>query len=259
MSAPRAVVAEDEALLRQSLLQLLGEVWPQLQVVAECEDGASALESIAELRPDVVFLDIRMPGLTGIEVARGIAEVSPATQVVFVTAYDQYAIDAFEQGAVDYLLKPVARERLQATVQRVQARAAAGRADPALLEALLQRLAQRPAAPAPEKPPMAWITASAGRETRLVMLDDVAYFQADNKYTVVMTAEGESLLRTPLRELLEVLDPRTFKQVHRSTIVNMKAVSSVSRDDTGKGCLKLKNRPETLTVSQPFMSLFRGM
>jgi DNA-binding LytR/AlgR family response regulator len=259
MSALRAVVAEDEALLRESLLQLLGEVWPDLQIVDECEDGASALESIAEHLPDVVFLDIRMPGLTGIEVARGISEVSPATQVVFVTAYDQYAIDAFEQGAVDYLLKPVARERLEATVQRVQARAAAGGHDHAMLEALLQRLARRPATPTPEKPPMAWITANSGRETRLVMLDDVAYFQADNKYTVVMTAEGEALLRTPLRELLEVLDPSTFKQVHRSTIVNMKAVSSVSRDETGKGCLKLKNRPETLTVSQPFMGLFRGM
>ena len=251
------VVAEDEELLRTSLLLQLGEVWPGLRIVAECEDGASALESIAELQPDVAFLDIRMPGLTGIEVARGLADASPRTQVVFVTAYDQYAIDAFEQGAIDYLLKPITRERLLATVQRIQARAAAGHPDGATLEALLRHLSARemPAS----KPPLVWITASAGKDTRLIMVDDVAYFQADNKYTTVMTAEGESLLRTPLRELLDSLDAATFKQIHRSTIVNMKAVASVSRDDTGRGRLKLKNRPETLTVSQPFMSLFRNM
>ena len=253
----RGVIAEDEELLRTALSSLLKEAWPQLQIVAECEDGASALESIADLQPDVAFLDIRMPGLTGIEVARGLADASPRTQVVFVTAYDQYAIDAFEQGAIDYLLKPITRERLLATVQRIQARAAAGHPDGATLEALLRHLSARemPAS----KPPLVWITASAGKDTRLIMVDDVAYFQADNKYTTVMTAEGESLLRTPLRELLDSLDAATFKQIHRSTIVNMKAVASVSRDDTGRGRLKLKNRPETLTVSQPFMSLFRNM
>ena len=253
----RGVIAEDEELLRTALSSLLKEAWPQLQIVAECEDGASALESIAELQPDVAFLDIRLPGLTGIEVARGLADASPRTQVVFVTAYDQYAIDAFEQGAIDYLLKPITRERLLATVQRIQARAAAGHPDGATLEALLRHLSARemPAS----KPPLVWITASAGKDTRLIMVDDVAYFQADNKYTTVMTAEGESLLRTPLRELLDSLDAATFKQIHRSTIVNMKAVASVSRDDTGRGRLKLKNRPEMLTVSQPFMSLFRNM
>ncbi|MBB3822706.1 DNA-binding LytR/AlgR family response regulator [Xanthomonas arboricola] len=259
MSALRAVIAEDEALLRQSLLTLLGEVCPQLQVVGECEDGAGALETIATEQPDVVFLDIRMPGLTGIEVARGMREVSPRTQVVFVTAYDQYAIDAFEHGAVDYLLKPISRERLQATWQRVQQRAAAaGQPDSSLLEALLQRLSARPATPA-AAPPLAWLTASSGRETRLIALDEVAYFQADHKYTTVMTAAGEALLRTPLRELLDVLDPQVFKQIHRSTIVNMKAVALVIREDTGKGRLALRGRSETLTVSQPFMSLFRGM
>ena len=253
----RGVIAEDEELLRTALSSLLKEAWPKLQIVAECEDGASALESIAELQPDVAFLDIRMPGLTGIEVARGLADASPRTQVVFVTAYDQYAIDAFEQGAIDYLLKPITRERLLATVQRIQARAAAGHPDGATLEALLRHLSARemPAS----KPPLVWITASTGKDTRLIMVDDVAYFQADNKYTTVMTAEGESLLRTPLRELLDSLDAATFKQIHRSTIVNMKAVASVSRDDTGRGRLKLKNRPEMLTVSQPFMSLFRNM
>ena len=252
------VVAEDEELLRTSLLLQLGEVWPGLRIVAECEDGASALEAIAEHKPDVAFLDIRMPGLTGIEVAAALSEVSPRTQVVFVTAYDQYAIDAFEQGAVDYLLKPVARDRLQATVQRLQARVAAGRSDPATLDALLQHLARRPAEPE-AAPPLAWITANSGRETRLIMLDEVAYFRADSKYTVVVTAEGEALLRTPLKELLEALDPRQFRQVHRSTIVNLKAVASVVRDDSGKGTLRLKGRSETLPISVPFMALFKGM
>lgn len=252
---PKCVIAEDEALLRHALVAMLREAWPQLEIVAECEDGGEALEAIAEHRPDVAFLDIRMPGLTGLEVASAMAENSPATQVVFVTAYDQYAIDAFETGAVDYLLKPVSRERLAATAQRLQARAAAGQADPGVIAALIEKLGlQRKSAE-----PLVWITASAGRETRLIMVDDVAYFRADNKYTVVMTAEGESLLRKPIRELLEALDPATFKQIHRSTIVNLKAIASIVRDDSGKGIVRLKQRPETLTVSQPYMTLFRNM
>lgn len=255
---PKCVIAEDELLLRQALLAALGKAWPQLEIVAECEDGASALEAIAEHRPDVAFLDIRMPGLTGLEVAAASAEASPATQIVFVTAYDQYAIDAFEYGAIDYLLKPIAADRLAATVQRVQTRAAAGHADAAALAALIKQLGAR----APEvrrEPPLSWITASTGRETRLILLDDVVYFRADNKYTTVMTADGEALLRKPIRELLDVLDPAVFRQIHRSTIVNMKAVVSIVRDDTGKGIVRLRQRPETLTVSQPFMVLFRNM
>lgn len=254
----KGVIAEDEALLRQSLLTSLGQAWPELEIVAECEDGASALEAIAEHQPDVAFLDIRMPGLTGLEVAAASAEASPATQIVFVTAYDQYAIDAFERGAVDYLLKPIAADRLAATVQRVQARAAAGQTDAAALAALVKQLDARLPSNRTE-PPLSWVTASSGRETRLILLDDVAYFRADHKYTTVITADGESLLRTPIRELLEVLDPTVFKQIHRSTIVNMKAIASIARDDTGKGIVRLRQRPETLTVSQPFMTLFRNM
>ncbi|WP_457383330.1 LytR/AlgR family response regulator transcription factor [Rhodanobacter sp. TND4EL1] len=252
------VIAEDEALLRQALMGALATAWPQLKIVAECEDGASALQAIADHRPDVAFLDIRMPGLTGLEVAAASAQSSPATQIVFVTAYDQYAIDAFERGAIDYLLKPIAAERLAATVQRVQARAAAGQVDTAALAALIGQFAAQPRE-APGEPPLNWITASTGRETRLVLLDDVIYFRADNKYTTVMTADGEALLRTPIRELLEVLDPAVFRQIHRSTIVNMKAIAGVVRDDTGKGVLRLRQRPETLSVSQPFMTLFRNM
>ncbi|HEY0662275.1 MAG TPA: LytTR family DNA-binding domain-containing protein [Lysobacter sp.] len=253
-----AVIAEDEALLRAALLEQLQATWPQLHVIAECEDGASALEALDEHQPDVAFLDIRMPGLSGLEVAAGAAQASPHTQIVFVTAYDQYAVDAFERGAIDYLLKPIAPERLAATVQRLQSRMAAGATDAAALSEVLARLGA--ALPRNDtRPPLTWITASAGRETRLILVDDVAYFRADNKYTTVMTAEGEALLRTPIRELLGVLDTNTFKQIHRSTIVNLKAIAGIVRDDTGKGTVRLKNRPETLTVSQPFMTLFRHM
>jgi DNA-binding LytR/AlgR family response regulator len=253
----KCVVAEDEALLRESLLGLLAEAWPELEVVAACEDGGSALEAIAAHQPDVAFLDIRMPGLTGLEVASALAEASPHTRVVFVTAYNQYAVDAFERGAVDYLLKPVARDRLLATVARLKQRAPAG-PDPAQLAALLQQLGRALPA-ASREPPLVWLTASSGAETRLIMVDDVAYFQSDSKYTVVMTQQGESLLRKPIRELLDVLDPNIFKQIHRSTIVNLKAIASVTRDESGRGIVKLRTRPETLSVSQPFMTLFKNM
>jgi DNA-binding LytR/AlgR family response regulator len=259
VSEPRttALIAEDEALLRDALLAQLRAAWPGLQVIAECEDGASALEAIATHMPDVAFLDIRMPGLTGLEVAAAAAEASPRTQIVFVTAYDKHALDAFDRGAVDYLLKPVTPERLAATVQRLQSRTAP--VDAAALRALLQRLG--PVRPPPEDAaePLVWLTASAGRETRLIPVDEVAYFRADHKYTTVVTADGEALLRTPLRELLLRLDPHTFKQIHRSTIVNLRAIAGITRDDSGRGTVRLRARPETLTVSAPFMALFRHM
>ncbi|MFD2365646.1 LytR/AlgR family response regulator transcription factor [Pseudoduganella sp. GCM10020061] len=249
------VIAEDEALLRDALVQMLGEAWPELEIVAAVDDGGAALEAIDRLKPDVAFLDIRMPGLTGIEVAGAMASASPGTQIVFVTAYDQYAIDAFDKGAVDYLQKPVSKDRLAHTVARLKARAGA---DAAKLAELLKVLA--PAMPPKARhEPLVWLTASTGTETRLIMIEDVAYFQSDSKYTVVMTSQGESLLRKPIRELLEVLDPAVFKQIHRSTIVNLRAIASVTRDETGRGVVKLKNRPETLTVSQPFMALFKAM
>lgn len=252
------VVAEDEALLREALVRALADAWPELQIVAECADGGSALEAIAEHQPDVAFLDIRMPGLTGLEVAAAAVAASPRTQVVFVTAYDQYAIDAFDTGVVDYLLKPIAADRLAHTVQRVRSRIASGTGDAEALAGLLQKLTVAlPRKLASE--PLVWLTASTGNATRLILVQDVLYFRADNKYTVVMTAEGEALLRKPIKDLLEVLDPTGFKQIHRSTIVNLKAIDSITRDDTGKGYIKLKSRPETLTVSQPFMALFRNM
>ena len=249
------IVAEDEALLRQALLDQLAQAWPQLQVIAACEDGASALEAIAEHQPQIAFLDIRMPGLSGLDVAAAATQVSPRTQIVFVTAYDQYAVDAFERGAIDYLLKPISPERLAATVQRLQARAEMPDAD--ALSALIDRLGRQQRDATVE--PLTWLTASAGRETRLILVDDVAYFRADNKYTTVVTADGEALLRTPIRELLNVLDPGIFKQIHRSTIVNLKAIAGIVRDDSGRGTVRLKSRPETLAVSAPYMALFKHM
>jgi len=252
------VVAEDEQLFREALLALLREEWPDLEVLAACEDGGAALEAIGEHKPDVAFLDIRMPGLTGLEVAAATAEASPATQIVFVTAYDQYAIQAFERGAVDYLLKPIARERLVGTIARIKGRVGQVGEHGATLAALLKELgAVLP--PKPVEAPLVWLTASSGKETRLIMVDDIAYFQSDHKYTTVMTAQGESLLRTPLHELMAKLDPNHFKQIHRSTIVNMRMVAAVVRDDSGRGKMRLKNRPETLPVSLTFMPLFKNM
>lgn len=250
------IIAEDEDLLRQALVEKLHAAWPELQVLAECEDGASAVDALVEHKPDIAFLDIRMPGLNGLEVAAAAAEISPRTQIVFVTAYDQYAIDAFERGAIDYLLKPIKPERLSATIERLQTRT--GNPDAAALAQLLERLditTRNPDAPEP----LTWITASAGKETRLILVDDVAYFRADHKYTTVVTAEGEALLRTPIKDLLPVLDPATFKQIHRSTIVNLKAIAGITRDDAGRGIARLRHRPETLSVSAPFMALFRNM
>jgi DNA-binding LytR/AlgR family response regulator len=254
---PKCVVAEDEALLREDLIAALARAWPGLDIVAACEDGASALEAIAEHKPEVAFLDIRMPGLTGMEVASAATEASPATQIVFVTAYNQYAIDAFDRGAVDYLLKPIVPARLDATVERLKSRIESGDADTERLAAILEEL--RVKMPAPAKSSFEWITASVGKETRLILVADVAYFKAEDKYTVVATAEGEALIRKSIRELLDALDPSIFKQVHRSTIVNLKAIAGITRDETGRGTIRLKGRSETLAVSLTFMPLFRNM
>ncbi len=254
----KCVVAEDEALLREELLLQLRRAWPELEVVAACEDGAEALEAIASYKPEVAFLDIRMPGLTGLEVAAAAAEASPATQIVFVTAYNQYAIDAFDRGAVDCGPKPIDPARLAATVQRVKSRIGSDRSDAAALAAIIEQLRAKVPNEA-KNPPLAWITASVGKETRVIPVEDVAYFKSDEKYTLVVTAAGEALIRKPLRDLLDALDPVVFKQIHRSTIVNMKAIEAITRDDSGRGTMTLKNRPETLAVSISFMPLFRNM
>lgn len=260
---PSAVIAEDEALLREALRGAITRAWPMLEIVAECEDGGSALEAIAQHQPDVAFLDIRMPGLSGLEVAGAATTASPRTRIVFTTAYDQYALDAFERGALDYLLKPVDDARLAATVERLQARLAqeegeAHAADLAKLRALLDQLAGGLPREATQAP-LTWITASNGRETQLIGIGDVLYFRAADKYTTVVTAEGEALLRTPIKDLMAMLDPVDFKQIHRSTIVNLRAIASITREDGGRGVVRLKDRPETLAVSQPYMALFRNM
>lgn len=252
------LIAEDERLFRDALSKLLAEQWPELNVVALCEDGAEALEMLAEHKPNVAFLDIRMPGLSGLDVAAACAELSPDTHVVFVTAYNQYAIDAFDKGAIDYLLKPVEPKRLAASIARLKSRLHSGERDSAALASLIEHLQkQLPARQAAE--PLVWITASTGKDSRLILVDDVLYFQADSKYTTVVTREGEALLRTPLRELIARLDASQFKQIHRATIVNLKAVASISRDETGRGSILLKDRAESLAVSSTYMPLFKNM
>lgn len=197
-------------------------------------------------------------------------DVSPSTRLVFVTAYDQYAIDAFDEGAVDYLLKPVSSDRLATTVARLKlqlghpSNAAANAVTRRTLQqqeaifALAKRLATT-LTTSSQDAPLVWVTASSGRETRLIMIDDVVYFQSDSKYTVVMTADGESLLRTPLSDIIARLDMNTFRQIHRGTVVNMRAVASITRDEAGRGKMRLKARPETLTVSLTYMPLFKNM
>lgn len=259
MNKPNScVVAEDEQIFRDALLKLLAIQWPDLDIVAACDDGAEALEAIAEHQPAYAFLDIRMPGLSGIDVAAAALEISPSTQIVFVTAYNQYAIDAFEKGAVDYLLKPIEPKRLASTIERLQTRTFNGSHNPVALQSLIEQLGKS-LPPKVVAEPMVWLTASTGKESRLIMIEDVLYFQSDSKYTTVVTAEGEALLRTPIRDLINRLDNQQFKQIHRATIVNMKAVASIVRDESGRGIIKLKGRTETLAVSLTFMPLFRNM
>ena len=274
MTAPaapalRALVADDERLLREQLKTRLASAWPELQIVGEARDGLEALAQAEALRPDVVFLDIRMPGMTGIEAAREIVALPDwKGEIVFVTAYDEYAIAAFEQGALDYLLKPVETGRLAQTAQRLKDRLAARRsagsaaADEAALDALLERLMklQHGMAQPPGSPPayMQWIQAATGSTTRLIAVPEVLFFRSDEKYTRVQTRQQESFIRTPIRDLLPQLDPQQFWQIHRSTIVNLSAVASVTRDDTGRQKVHLNGHPEVLEVSRSFAHLFRG-
>jgi len=250
MGAPTAIIAEDEPVLRAQLRELLGAVWPELKIVASAEDGLQAIEALRRHAPDVLFLDIEMPGLTGLDVAR---QASDRHHVVFVTAYNQYAVAAFEEGAVDYVMKPLNAERLATACGRVKGRLGAA---PASLENLLRLLARMSA---PGQSYLRWINATMGAEVKLITVDEVHYFQADTKYTRVVTAQGESLIRKSLKELLDELDPALFWQIHRSTIVNVGAIAGVTRDFAGRLSVKLKDRKEPLAVSQPFAHRFRQM
>jgi DNA-binding LytR/AlgR family response regulator len=248
----RALVAEDEAPQRAALLDMLADAWPALDVVAACEDGVSALEEAARHRPDVAFLDIRMPGVGGLDVARAV--VAGGGLVVFTTAYDDYAIRAFEAGAVDYLLKPVAPARLAQAVQRLQQRLAAPRGD---VQARLQDLEAK-LRPQGERL-IRWIGASVGDSVRMLGIDEVLYFQAQDKYVRVVTGNDEAVIRTPLKELLAGLDPDVFWQVHRGVVVRVAAIDRVRKDELGRHLLSLRGRSDALPVSAAFLHRFRGM
>jgi DNA-binding LytR/AlgR family response regulator len=245
----RAVIAEDEPELAEELREALGCVWPELAVVGEADDGFEALRMIETRAPDVLFLDIQMPGLSGLEVAK---QASGRCHVVFVTAYDEHALAAFDAGAVDYLVKPLDVGRLVTTVARLKARR---REKPAELDDLLATLASA----GRRKPYVRWLTAAHRDELRLITVDEICYVKADNKYAVVVTPEGESLLRRPIRELAEELDPDVFWQIHRSTLVNVQAIAGLARDFGGRLRIRLRQRPETLAVSESFAHRFRSM
>ena len=274
---PRAVIADDERLMRDQLRARLAQVWPALEIVAEAKNGLEAIQAVKDHQPDVIFLDIRMPGLTGVEAAKEIAQLDLGEEallpeMVFITAYDQYALDAFEQGAVDYVLKPAEPERLRVTAERLQ-----------------KRLMQRTAEDSPEMAPSAstesagapsvqqllhvlsaqlkgqptqylsWLQASVGQSIQMVSVDDVLFCVSDDKYTRVQTLKQEFLIRKPIKELVEELDPKVFWQIHRSTLVSVKAIAGVQRDERGRQEVLIKGRTDRLVVSRSASQLFRGM
>jgi DNA-binding LytR/AlgR family response regulator len=289
-AGPRAVLADDERLMREQLRARLAEAWPQLQIVAEARNGEEAVQLVALHRPDVVFLDIRMPGLNGVDAARQIAQLPPpegadddsdaalVPELVFITAYDQYAVQAFEQGAVDYVLKPAERERLQLTAQRVSQRLAAraagalgashgpavagpapaaGAAAPVPLQHLLHQLSSGLSGQIPQY--LKWIQAQVGQNIQMIATDEVLFFISDEKYTRVQTAQVEALIRKPIKELVDELDPQRFWQIHRSTLVNVNAIAGVNRDLRGRQIVSVRGHTERLEVSRSYTGLFKGM
>lgn len=270
----RALIAEDEDLPRAELRRMLLAAWPGLEIVAECEHGPAAVEALDSARPDVAFLDIRMPGLSGLDVARA---ASGRCHVVFTTAYDAHAVAAFEAGAVDYLLKPVTAERLAQAVARLQQRVATEAAAPpmdALIERLAAELAQRRggggvgssvgsgiggSAGGPAAAPLRWLSASVGDTIKMFGIDEVLFFQSDEKYTRVVTASDEAHVRKPLKEIADGLDPEDFWQVHRGTIVRASAIARATRDELGRITLHLKQHPDKLAVSQAWAWRFKPM
>lgn len=246
-----ALIADDEPHLAQYLKAQLAQAWPELQVVAMAANGVEAARAIAEQEPDIAFLDIQMPGLTGLEVAQGI---EGSTRVVFVTAYDAYAVDAFEARAVDYLLKPLKAERLAACVSRL--RTSSDAPDAALAETLKRLL---PAATAAGATRLRYIRAAQGELMHQIPVDEVLYFHADDKYTVVQTATQEHLIRTPIFELASQLDPDRFWQVHRSTIINLDHLVGTRRDEQSRLFVRIKGQPRELPVSRAYVHLFKAM
>jgi|CXWL01.1.fsa_nt_gi DNA-binding LytR/AlgR family response regulator len=281
--APTAVLADDERLMREQLRARLAEVWPELQIVAEAKNGLEAVQLVSQHRPDIVFLDIRMPGLSGVEAARQIAQLPPrepagsegsdggadddlVPEIVFITAYDQYAVEAFEQGVADYVLKPAERDRLARTVQRLQLRLAARAGGPGAPEApagphLQQLLHQLSARLNPGGAPqyLQWIQASVGQAIQMIPVQDVLFFISDEKYTRVQTAQVEALIRKPIKELVDEIDPQRFWQIHRSTLVSVSAIAGVTRDFRGRQIVTVKGHGEKLEVSRSYAGLFKGM
>lgn len=258
---PTAIIADDERLMRDLLRTRLSQVWPELQIVGEAKNGDEAVQLVAELKPDLTFLDIRMPGKTGMDAARDIGD---ASRVVFVTAYDEYAVEAFERGAVDYVLKPPEPERLKITVDRLKERLAspasaqAGTANVSdTVTAMLSQLAEKIAAPKPKY--LQWIQASIGQDLRMIPVEEILFFRSDEKYTCVQTEKFEALIRKPVRDLAEELDPALFWQIHRATLVNVNAIEGVTRDIRGRHLVLVKGRSEKLEVSRSFLHLFKQM
>jgi DNA-binding LytR/AlgR family response regulator len=244
------MIAEDEPLLRGELKAALAMLWPELDVVAEAADGIAAVRLLEDTCPQIVFLDVEMPGLTGLAVAK---RASGRCHVVFVTAYDRYAVEAFEHGAVDYIRKPLAMARLAETVARLKERV---RSPPARLDTILRELQSGSGRP---REYLRWITASQGAVVSVITVDDVCYFKAESKYTIVMTPTSEAIIRRPIKELVEEIDPSLFWQIHRATLVNVNAIAGVSRDFRGHLVVRLKERQETLPVSESYTHLFKGM
>jgi DNA-binding LytR/AlgR family response regulator len=249
---PTAIIADDERLMREQLRLRLSQVWPELEILDEAKNGEEAIALVETHKPDFTFLDIRMPGKTGLEAAQAIGDKS---HIVFITAYDQYAVEAFERGAVDYVLKPAEPERLKLTVERLKARLANPPAD---MSAMLTQLAQQMGLKV--KPTyLQWIQASIGQELRLIAVEEILFFQSDEKYTRVQTARFEALIRKPVRDLAEELDPELFWQIHRSTLVNVNAIEGVARDLRGRHLVLIKGQPDKLEVSRSFVHLFKQM
>jgi DNA-binding LytR/AlgR family response regulator len=275
-AAVRGVIADDERLMRDQLKARLAEVWPELQIVGEAKNGLEAVELVATHHPDVFFLDIRMPGLSGVDAARRIAQL-PAPdgangdpegedwslpEIVFITAYDQYAIEAFEQGVADYVLKPAERERLSVTVSRIKQRLALRGTDDEPPAPHLQQLLHKLAAklnPGGTPPALKWIQATVGQAIQMIPIEDVLFFISDEKYTRVQTATIEALIRKPIKELVDEVDPDLFWQIHRSTLVNTHCIAGVTRDLRGRQIVSIKGSNEKLEVSRSYTHLFKGM
>lgn len=250
----KALIADDEPQLAKHLAARLAALWPQLEIAGIAANGIEARDMIEALRPDIAFLDIRMPGLSGLEVVQALSQQTRgACRVVFVTAYDEFAVQAFEREAVDYLLKPVSDERLAVAIARLQREPAPGAAQSADLLNRLQALLPKAV------DYLRWVRASVGNDVRLVAVDEICYFQAADKYTAVFTPDAELLIRTTIKELVEQLDPGQFWQVHRGTLVNARQIVSARHDAFGRVALKLRDRPEIVAVSRAHAHLFRQM